>query len=161
MLIDEQLRAFLATIHGEAAGCAPATWKAIASVIMNRVGVLEWRKLKTPLAVIAGSGFDAYTQENALFKLAFKVLGDPHLIEPNSPIARLQLAVEPIFRKEAPPTTDALLYYSPKAQAALHKAKPGLYRDLPRWDFGKLMAVTIPGTEADDFAWFKYGPAIA
>ena len=53
-----------ATIYGEAANSSPASWRAIAHVIMNRVGRREWWKHKTPAAIVAYTGFDAFKQQN-------------------------------------------------------------------------------------------------
>ncbi len=154
--MDEQLRVFLATIYGEAAQSSPAAWKAVASVIVNRVGKREWYKLKTPLRVIAHSGFDAFSQRNAPYHVADQYFSkDPQMV-PWPPLERLRAAVVPIFDGIEPPTTDAQLYYSPRAQEALHSRSPKIWPVRPRWKFDLLESVIVPGTEADDFAWFRY-----
>lgn len=157
--MTEELRVFLATIYGEAAGSSPAAWKAIASVILNRVGVREWRKHKTPLAVIANTGFDAFTQRNGPYQAAYSVgLHRMYMLTHDSPYARLQEAVTPIYEGKEPRTTDAQLYYSPLAQAALHAKKPRTWPKAPRWNFDLLEQVQVFGAEKDDFAFFRYKP---
>ena len=155
--MDEAVRVFIATIYGEAAGSSPAAWRAIASVILNRVGVREWRKHKTPFDVIVNSGFDAFAQENAPYRVAYRRLGNPlDVPQPDSVLGRLRAAVMPIYSRQEPPTTSAVLYWSPKAQAALHALKPGIWRALPRWDFGLLEEVKVAGAEKDDFRFYRY-----
>jgi hypothetical protein len=153
--MNPELRIMLATIYGEAANSSPTSWMAIASVIMNRVGKREWKKHKTPLAVIENTGFDAFSHKNAPYKLAFKVLEIPAMAMPGSTLRRLIDVVTP-FYEGWPPITDAVLYYSPKAQAALHKKHPRKWKAVPAWKFELLEKVDIPGTERDDFAWFRY-----
>lgn len=163
--MDDQLRAFLSTIWGEAAGCAPATHRAIASVILNRVGVREWKGLKTPLRVIAVSGFDAFTRRNTPFVEAWDYFGGGRG-GMRLDLEELEDEVRPLLEAfladpSSPRTTDAQLYYSPKAQAALREAaikkgQPHLYPARPRWAFDRLEEVWVPGTERDDFRWFKY-----
>lgn len=154
--MSEELRIFLATIYGESAQSSPAAWRAIASVILNRVGVREWKRHKTPLAVIANTGFDAFSHRNSPYQVAYKVLAAPYLAEPRSNMRRLMDAVIPIYEGQEPRTTDAQLYYSPKAQAQLHKKNPRVWPAAPRWKFELLEAVDVPGTERDDFLFFRY-----
>ncbi len=154
--MDEQLKVFLATIFGEAAACSPAAWRAIASVILNRVATGEWRKHRTPLAVIAHTGFDAFTHQNAPFLTALRLLENPDAVTPDSPLGKLMEAVLPLYGGREPRTTDAVLYYSPKAQAQLHKKNPRKWPAAPAWRFELLEAVDVPGTERDDFLFFRY-----
>jgi hypothetical protein len=154
--MDESFRVFCATIAGEAIGCSPATWRAIASVIINRVGVREWHRYLTPLAVIANSGFDAFAQENPPYKAAYKAFGSGWSAGLSTRLARLVDAVTGIYEGTEKPTTDAVLYYSPKAQSALHKSNPAKYRERPPWNFDELEQVVVRGTEGDDFVFFRY-----
>lgn len=158
-MIDEPFRIFLATIYGESALAKEPTWKAIASVILNRVGHREWKKYQTPLAIIANTGFDAFRQENIPYRNAYRVLGNPPTIPATSPLLRLQAAVEPLYRGEVPSMAGIVLYYSPRAQAALHLAKPELYHSIPKWNFDEIEAVAVPGAESDDFRFYKYKTA--
>lgn len=154
--MDEDLKIFISTIYGEAACSSVAAQRAIASVIMNRIDRLEWAKYDTAREIIAHTGFDAYTQENIPFKAAFRALGQGFKPNAETPLAHLYSAVLPIYLQQEPPTTDAVLYYSPRAQSFLHNQKPGLYPERPRWDFSKIILVNVPGTENDDFAFYTY-----
>lgn len=152
----EEERIFCATIYGEAAACSVAAQKAIASVILNRVGKREWRKRVTPLQVIAMTGFDAFEHENAPYRLALTTLRQ-YPDGGMGALARLVAAVMPLYQGLEAPVPGIVLYYSPQAQAHLHARDPKTWRSkVPPWDFKQLERVFVPGTEADDFAWFKY-----
>lgn len=153
---DEE-KVFAATIYGEAANCSLESWKAIASVIMNRMGKREWRRFRTISEIINFTGFDAFTDRNAPFRQAIALFtgrADPRA-EIGVKLMDLCQAVLPICRGENV-TTDAVLYYSPKAQAALHKKNPKKWRARPPWDFAVIEEVKVEGTENDDFKWFRY-----
>jgi hypothetical protein len=153
--MDHAARIFCATIYGEAAACSAASWRAIASVILNRVGRREWAKWKTPLQIIAMTGFDAFEHENAPYVQALELLRKHP--EGFGAVARLVEAVIPIYRGEAPPTPDIVLYYSPKALKALHAKNPKVWRSgVPPWRFEQFEPVDVPGAERDDFLWFRY-----
>lgn len=152
--MDHAARIFLATIYGEAAACSVASWKAIASCILNRVGTREWKKRKTPLEVIALTGFDAFEHENAPY-LQARTLLEQHP-EGIGAVTRLKEAVLPLYEGREAPIPHLVLYYSPKAQAALHKKSPQMWPARPRWNFSLLEQLQVPGTEADDFAWYRY-----
>jgi hypothetical protein len=163
--MEDQLRAYLSTIWGEAAGCAPATHRAIASVILNRVGQREWKSLKTPLRVIAVSGFDAFTRQNDPYREAWSYFGGGRG-GMRLDLEEMEDEVRPLLESflinpQAPRPTDAQLYYSPKAQAALREAaikqgQPHLYPARPRWAFDLLEEVRVLGTERDDFRFYRY-----
>jgi hypothetical protein len=154
--MDEQLKVFLATIYGEAAQSSPAAWRAIASVILNRVGYREWSRRKSPLEVIQRTGFDAYQHRNAPYVATEKLLADPDAIPATSPLGRLMAAVLPVYGGREPRTTDAVLYWSPRAQARLHKMRPGVWPERPAWRFELLEELKVDGTEGDDFRWYRY-----
>ena len=51
----------------------------------------------------------------------------------------------------------ATLYYSPKAQKALHKSNPTMYKKTPPWDFTQLEEINIDNIKtSDDFNFYKY-----
>lgn len=53
--------------------------------------------------------------------------------------------------------TGSVLYYSPKAQAALHKKFPKSYPSLvPPWINDKVEEVRVTGAENDDFKFYRY-----
>lgn len=152
MTEKEELIIFVATIYGEAAGQSPASWKAIANVIKNRLKQgREWKKYKTPLEIIQHTNFDAYTTKNTPYKQAYDYLSGKSKTVPSSArIDAVKKAVEPIyFDQEEDTTNGAVLYYSPRAQQAL-------YGHPPKWNFSLLEEVKVSGTEADDFKFFRY-----
>ena len=150
---DEKI--FVQTIYGEADACSEAAWEAIANVIMNRIGVREWKKCNTPVEVIKSSGFDAYKNKNDPYKEAENYLINRDYS--NSLVERMIHCVIPVYRGETVDTTDGCtLYYSPKTQAALAKKYPSKYKPIPNWDFSNLEEVQVPGTENDDFKFYRY-----
>jgi hypothetical protein len=155
--MNEDLRIFLATIWGEAAGSSSGAHRAIASVIMNRIGVLEWHRLGSALDVIRESGFDAFKQKNHPYREAYSAFAPAARPPMPARLRALVGAVRGIYERREPPTTPAVLYFSPKAQAALHAQDPKHYRSAPPWDFGLLEEVQPPGVlPTDDFRFFKY-----
>lgn len=152
--MEIEKRVFLATIYGEAANSSPASWKAIASCILNRVGRREWKKHDTVLKVIANTGFDAFEHENTPYRQAMDLLKK----QPAGmgALARLVETVTPLYEGKVEPIPHLQLYFSPKAQAALSAKNPKMWPAFPSWNFKLLERMAIPGTEADDFAWFRY-----
>jgi len=151
----EELTIFVATIYGEAAGHSPASWKAIANVIRNRLRQgREWKQYKSVLDIIQHTQFDAYTKKNAPYKQAYDYLTGANRHAPDGQrIEAVRHAVEPIyFDDERDTANGAVLYYSPRAQEALYQRRP-------KWDFALLEEVSIPGAEKDDFKFFRYKPA--
>ncbi len=155
--MNEDFRIFLATIYGEAAQSSTGAWRAIASVIMNRVHNREWHSLTTPRAVIENSGFDAFKFKNQPYQHAFSAFLPAAPAPLPARFRVLEDAVRAIYEREELPTSAAVLYYSPKAQAALHVQDPKHYQPTPIWDFGKLEQVRPAGVlPTDDFRFFKY-----
>jgi hypothetical protein len=150
---------FVATIYGEAGNSSEAAWTAIAHVIVNRVGTREWTAFQTVTAVIQNTGFDAYTQQTTPFKHALAAMKHRAAHHVNSVVERIIKAVRPVYLEQGVDTTsNAVLYYSPKAQAILHKAHPKLYpNETPPWKFELLKEITVPGLRStDDFKFFAY-----
>lgn len=154
MAYSKEFILLVATIAGEAEGCSEASWKTIAHVIKNRVGFKEWRKRKTITEVIMYTGFDAANHRNRPFVNAETNLNAG---KPNALQQRIINAVKPIYDGlESDTTGKAVLYYSPGAQKALNAQNPKKYQPTPRWNFDILEKVAVTGTEADDFAWYRY-----
>lgn len=159
MKITDDFSIFSATIYGEAANQSEASWRAIAHVIMNRVGTREWKKLRTAKDVIEKSGFDAFTDKTNNYKYAYKLISTTKMISEISDekLKRLASAVLPVFQgKDVDPTEGSVLYYSPLAQTKLHAINPAVYREKPKWDFSKLVKVDVLGCEDDDFFFYRY-----
>lgn len=159
--MNDETVVFLATIYGEAAQSSVAAWKAIASVIMNRVGVREWKKRKTPHDVIANTGFDAFTQKNQPYRKAYEYFDNIKMLrtqKTNLHLKHLAEAALPIYQGKEKPFPRIILYYSPKAQHVLHQKNPKLYtRPVPKWALSPLVElVKVPGCEEDDFAFYRY-----
>ncbi|WP_010681102.1 RHS repeat-associated core domain-containing protein, partial [Acetivibrio cellulolyticus] len=154
-LTEEQIL-MIKTVYGEAANCSEASWEAVANVIMNRVGTREWKKYDTVTKVIKNSGFDAYTNPNDPYKTAEKYLNNRD--GSNAKLEKLISIVLDVYNgKSEDNTNGAVLYYSPKAQAALHKKFPKSYPSLvPPWVNDKVQEVKVSGAEKDDFKFYRY-----
>ncbi len=160
--MNEDMRIVLATIYGEAAQSSPAAWRAIASVIRNRVGHLEWKHLATPRAVVEGSGFDACRFENRPFVQAMDAYGPKGAQHLTAALRALEDATRAIIEGLEKPVTPAVLYFSPRAQASLHVQDSLRYRMMPSWDWRLLEEVHPPSLDpADDFRFFKYRRVVA
>jgi hypothetical protein len=154
-LKEEQIL-MIKTVYGEAANCSEASWEAVANVIMNRVGTREWKKYDTVTKVIKNSGFDAYTNPNDPYKTAEKYLYNRD--GSNAKLEKLISIVLDVYNgKSEDNTNGAVLYYSPKAQAALHKKFPKSYPSLvPPWVNDKVEEVKVSGAGKDDFKFYRY-----
>ncbi len=73
-VLSDELNLFVATVYGEAASSSPEAKRAVANVIVNRVGKREWSILKTVSDVIKFSHFDAYKNPNVPCKEATEYL---------------------------------------------------------------------------------------
>ncbi|MDR0234741.1 hypothetical protein [Acinetobacter sp.] len=157
MSYSEDFKIFVATINGEAENCSETTWKVIAHTMRNRIGFANWKSWSNIIQIATNTGYDAYTQKNDPYKRAKKAL-DSGDISPK--LMSLIKAVEPIFNGTEPDFTDGVVYYySPKAQAGLHKSNPATYPSLvPAFVISKsnpTHQVQVPGTEKDDMRWYK------
>lgn len=157
MSYSEDFKIFVATINGEAENCSETSWKVIAHTMRNRIGFANWKSWSTIIQIVTKTGYDAYTQKNSPYKRAKKAL-DSGDISPK--LMSLIKAVEPIFNGTEPDFTGGVVYYySPKAQAQLHKSDPSNYPSLvPDFVVSKsnpTQQVQIPGTEKDDMRWYK------
>jgi RHS repeat-associated protein len=154
--LSEELIIMIATVYGEAANCSDAGKEAVANIIMNRVGTREWKKYNTVTEVIENSGFDAYTHPNDPYNEAITYLKKRD--GSNADIENTIKIVTAVYNDEREDNTDgAVLYYSPNAQAALHKKFPKLYTSLvPKWVNNKVEEVQVSGAGNDDLKFYKY-----
>ena len=161
--MTDEFRIFLATIAGEAINSSPAAWRAVASTIMNRVGVREWKKRTTPLQVIAHTGFDAFNQRNQPYCRAWKYFGAGRPATDGKLDALKKEVINIFLAPKVNAIPGIILYFSPRAQAMLHKLHPDKYRhEVPTWALSPLVEeVKVPGTEKDDFRWFRYREVVA
>ncbi|WP_109439728.1 M23 family metallopeptidase [Acinetobacter haemolyticus] len=155
MPYSEEFKNFVGTVAGEAGGCSPTTWKVVAHCIVNRVGFAEWVNARN-VSDILKKNFDAITDQNAPFLKAVSEMNKGILSKNTQDIID---AVYPIYeRVEDDFTNGVVLYFSPKAQAALHRRNPNKYKSLVP-DFAKSSLteeVKIKGTENDDMRWYRY-----
>ena len=125
---------------------------------MNRIGRYEWKAHKTAKAIVTKTGFDAYTDQTPLYVKAYKHLGGEKQ-EKAALIDSMAKVLEPIYnKKETDSTSDAILYYSPQAQAQLHKKYPQKYRENPSWVKSPAIEEVQPEglLPTDDFKFYKY-----
>ena len=153
LLKSKDFRIYLSTINGEAGGQSHGSWIAIANVINNRVGYKEWSRYRTQVAVIENTGFDAYWKKTTQYNSAYNALSSgklgPRLID-------MMHVVAPIYLGLTQDTTNgAVLYYSPKTQAAL-AARTKEYKLIPNWQWNEIKRVYPAGVGNDDFAFYKY-----
>ena len=149
----------VATVYGEAANSSEIAWKAVAHVVMNRVGQREWRRHTTVEAILRHTGFDALTQRNAPFRSAEAHLrGGTVDAATGRRVERMADVLRPVYHREAADSTGgSQLYYSPNAQRALHRRNPSNYRQTPNWNFSLLERASVPGLlPSDDFAFYRY-----
>lgn len=160
---DEGFKLFVATVYGKAANQSETAWKAIGSVIINRVQNKRflhhlhdhYLKCETTSEVIIFTGFDAYTRKTREFNLAMAFL-EGRLQNPPQNLSHMIDALKPIYYT-GKVTTNAILYYSPKTQARKHLENPRKYLEKPKWRFSEISEVTIPGLSSnDDFKFFRY-----
>ncbi len=154
----EDFALFAATVYGESANSSEMAWRAVAHVIMNRVGRYEWSKYDSASEIVKNTGFDACTQRNQPFLKCYNYVNDKEATK-SSHIGRFIEVITPIYQKKEPDNTeDSILYYSPNAQAHGHEEHPNIYRsEVPRWVNDKVKEVTIDGLlPSDDFKFYKY-----
>jgi len=156
----EAFNVVLSTIYGESGGQSEGAWRAIAHVIMNRAGKGSWAKYPNPEDIVMHTGFDAYShreREHSLYSKAWSYLtGSRNPL--NKKIEKMAAIVAPVFmgREETnDPTHGANFYYSPKAQAQLHKTRG--YKEVPDWvSSGRTERIYPDGVDPkDDFAFYR------
>lgn len=155
MSYSEEFIKFVGTVAGEAGGCSPTTWKVVAHCIKNRIGFGEWINARN-VSDILKKNFDAITDKNPPFKKAVTEMYFGNISNHTQDIIE---AISRIYSGEEEDITNGVvLYFSPKAQAALHKKNPERYTSLVP-DFAKsplTEEVKIKGTENDDMRWYRY-----
>lgn len=154
-LSDDEIL-LVTTIFGEAGYCSEVAWQAVANVIMNRVGKYDWKKYTTPVEIVKYTGFSAYSNPNEPFREAKAYFEERDYS--NEQIEKMIEIVIPIFRgKGEDITNNAIAYYSPNAQKALHEKYPEEYPEIPSWVLSPTVEkVEIDGLENDDFQFYKY-----
>lgn len=153
MSYSEEFIDFIATVKGEAGICGDISKRAVAYCIMNRIGFGEWIK-HTSIMGYLKDDFDALTNEtNAVRQVRLEMKSNKiskstqHIIDLVSPIYN---------RQEEDFTNGIVLYWSPKAQAQLHKDQPKIYKYPPAFLNSETEKVEIKGTENGDMSWHRY-----
>lgn len=155
--VANEFSVVLSTVYGEAARSSAIARKAILCVMQNRVGYREWSRYRTLLAIVENTGFDAYTQKIAPYNSAFNYMNGRSAAHVNAHLEGIVAGLRPCYITPIDIASKAVLYYSPKAQSALHKSHPKSYAAAPKWDFTQLKEVAVPGLLAtDDFKFYAY-----
>ncbi len=154
-LTDEQ-KLFIATVAGEAGGSSDAAQRAVANVIMNRVGYKEWKDRDTIGKNLTRDQFSSINDpQNQPFNEMTEYL--KYRDGSNPRLERLiNLAMNVYHRKEPDSTGGAVIFYSPKAQAQKNQEDAEANPNPPRWNYNELEDLVVPGAEDDDFRFFKY-----
>ena len=160
MDMDEEFILFVATVYGEAASQSEVAWRAVASVIMNRVGHPLWKKNemnKTVTSVIKCTGFDAiHKQKNFIKAFAF-LSGEKEALNTfeKNIMKKMIEDLKPIYYEKQVITT-ANHYYSPNEQLRQHNLDPDNYPAVPK--FAKYYKeVKITELKVHDDFKFYYG----
>ncbi|MDH0719682.1 hypothetical protein [Acinetobacter junii] len=153
MSYSEEFIDFIATIKGEAGICGDISKRAVAHCIMNRIGFGEWAQ-HTSIMGYLKNDFDALTDETDAVRQVRLEMKSNKISKSTQHIIDL---VSPIYnRQEEDFTNGIVLYWSPKAQAQLHKDKPKIYKYPPAFVNSETEKVEIKGTENDDMSWHRY-----
>lgn len=150
--VREEEKIIICTVYGESRNASDNTQKAVAHVIMNRVGFREWRKYKSAEEIIKNTGFDAYGME--LYNKAEEYLRNRNGLEDE--IERVIRNVIPVIRgQEKDFTGKCVMFYSP-ARQVINSLKRGRIHDLrPDWNFDILERARLKGCRGD-YAFFRY-----
>lgn len=153
MSYSEEFIDFIATIKGEAGICGDISKRAVAHCIMNRIGFGEWVQ-HTSIMGYLKDDFDALTDETDAVRQVRLEMRSNKISKSTQHIIDL---VSPIYnRQEEDFTNGIVLYWSPKAQAQLHKDKPKTYKYPPAFVNSETEKIEIKGTENDDMSWHRY-----
>lgn len=151
--ILEEEKAVICTVCGEAMHASDTIQKAIAHVIVNRIGYREWCNFHTAEDIVKYTGFVACELRSKHFKEAETYLeercGDERF-------ERVIRNVLPVLRKEEEDFTQGcVLFYSPW-QFFLDQMRTGDFgKKAPDWDFSILEKVKFHGLEGD-FKFYRY-----
>lgn len=150
--VREEEKIIICTVYGESRNASDNTQKAVAHVIMNRVGFREWRKYKSAEEIIKNTGFDAYGME--LYNKAEEYLRNRNGLEDE--IERVIRNVIPVIRgQEKDFTEGCVLFYSPM-RYRIDRIKRGQICNMrPDWNFNVLEKAEMKGCHGD-FVFFRY-----
>ena len=151
--IKEEEKAAVCTVCGEAFHAADAVQKAIAHVIVNRIGVREWSRYQSSEEIVRYTGFNACE-----FRAKYYREAETYLDERNGDekFERVIRNVLPVLRNEEEDfTRGCVMFYSPR-RYLYDQLRAGNYEQkVPDWDFSLLERMKFPGLRGD-FAFFRY-----
>lgn len=152
--IREDEKIIICTVSGESCGATDKVQKAVAHVIMNRIGIREWSRYKTAEEIIKYTGFDAYDIKSPSYRRAEKYLENRNGLDEE--IERIIRNVIPVIRgQEEDFTEECVMFYSPMRHR-INCLKRGKIRGMkPDWNFDLLQKVRFRGCRGD-FAFFRY-----
>jgi len=142
------------TIYGEARGQSMASKLAVGWVIRNRLITGRWGSTYKDV-VTARLQFTCWSESKDPANYA-AIMSPSGTAWTDSVTAANEVANADVLKDTVP---DATHYYSPNAQAALHKSKPGSYPEIPA--FTNSPAVQVPNppdVPADSFKFYKNVP---
>jgi type VI secretion system secreted protein VgrG len=159
---EDEFKLFVATVYGEAGGSSEIAWKAVGSVIMNRVQGKDGPQHKKNVTnVIENTRFDAYDKyakqehnssqnhKKTQFEFAYNYLNG-RTKNPPYKLLHLREVIRPIYYQKAV-VTNANYYYSPKEQEREGKVAPSW---ISNRDYKEVKIVGL--LPSDDFRFFKH-----
>lgn len=166
--LDQDSIVILSTVYSEGGNSSPGAWAMITNCILNRFvqGAncdklghgFEWRGMN--LIQICKTGFDGCKFVTPNYREAFEYFSNRISQSPKPFFEEMILTCHPIIKCDVLDNTGgATLYFSPKAQAALHAKDPDQYKSvIPAWAKSDLVEpVSVPYLlDTDDFFVMRY-----
>lgn len=152
--VREEEKIVICTVSGEGYGAVDKVQKAIAHVIMNRIGFREWRNYKTAEEIIKNTGFDAYSMRSLNYRKAEEYLKNRNGLDEE--IEKIIHNVIPIIRgQEKDFTKRCVLFYSPMRYRLQCLKRKQIWKMKPNWNFSILQKAKLKGCRGD-FAFYRY-----
>ena len=149
--ILEEEKAVICTVCGEAMYASDTIQKAIAHVIVNRIGFREWCNYHTAEDIVKYTGFDAYEFRSKHFEEAETYLEERYGDERFERVIRNVL---PVLRKEEEDFTGGcVMFYSPLRYRLDQMKMRNFRKRVPNWNFHKLEKVKF---NKGDFEFYRY-----
>ena len=151
--VGKEEEAAFCTVCGEAFKASDAVQKAIAHVIVNRVGVREWSRYRTTEEIVKHTGFNACDFRAKYYREAEAYLEERY---GDRRFERVIRNVLPVLRQqEADFTGNCVMFYSPR-RFRLEQLRAGnRSRKKPDWDFSLLEKAKFSGLRGD-YAFYRY-----
>ncbi|MFP2925086.1 hypothetical protein ACLESO_07690 [Pyxidicoccus sp. 3LG] len=161
---QEEFSLFVGTVCGEAIGESEPAWTGVAHTIMNRVArrYESWKECFTSAEIITKTGFDGRKHRYCAEAREYLKAPAASSLSYREKLERLIATVTPIFMRQAGNCGDVVFFYSPQAQAKLHKEKPTEYPAVPGFvgqdGDKKLVDITskVLGGVKSDFRFYAF-----